>query len=70
MKSLTAKKLIKILENDGFVLSRQKGSHKIFVHHILKITVSVPVHGKNKLIHLNTFFAIIKQSNIPRNKFK
>ncbi|MCK4386904.1 MAG: type II toxin-antitoxin system HicA family toxin [Candidatus Pacebacteria bacterium] len=70
MRPITAKKIIKILEDNDFVLSRQKGSHKIFVHSLSGITVPVPIHGKNKPIHIGTLFALIKQSKIPKNKFK
>ena len=70
MRPITAKRVIKILEDDGFVLSRQNGSHKIFVHSTSRIMVPVPVHGKNKPVNINTLFAIIKQSKISKNKFK
>ena len=70
MRPLTAKRTIKILEENGFVLSRQKGSHKIFIHSISGIMIPVPTHGKNKPILIGTLFAIIKQSKIPKNKFK
>ena len=70
MRPLIAKRLIKILENEGFVLSRQKGGHKIFVNSLSKTTVPVPIHGKNKPIHISTLMAVIKQSKIPKNKFK
>lgn len=70
MKSLTAKQVIKILEKNGFVLSRQKGSHKILRHPEFKIIVPIPMHGKNKAIPIGTFLAIIKQSKIPKKDFK
>ena len=70
MKSLTAKKLIKILEKHDFVLSRQKGSHKIYRHPKSKIIVPVPIHGLNKPIYIGTFLSIVKQSKIPKEEFK
>ncbi|MBU1137257.1 type II toxin-antitoxin system HicA family toxin [Patescibacteria group bacterium] len=70
MKPLTAKQLIKILEKHGFILSRQKGSHKIYRHPVSKIIVPVPMHGKNKPIHIGTFLSIIKQSKISKEEFK
>jgi predicted RNA binding protein YcfA (HicA-like mRNA interferase family) len=70
MRPITARKLIKILENNGFFLSRQKGSHLIYKHNDLNIIVPVPMHGKNKLIHIGTLLAIIKQSKISKEKFK
>ena len=54
MRPLVAKKLIAVLEENDFVLSRQKGSHLIY---------------KNKPIHIGTFLAIVKQSKLPKEKF-
>lgn len=45
---LTAKELIKILFQLGFVLKRQKGSHKFFQHSDGRTTV-VPDHGSEKI---------------------
>lgn len=70
MRPITAKKLIKILIANGFILSRQKGSHAIYKHNESKIIVPIPLHGKNKPIYIGTLLAIIKQSKIPKNKFQ
>ncbi|MDP3741661.1 MAG: type II toxin-antitoxin system HicA family toxin [bacterium] len=70
MKSLTAKQIVKILIANGFVLVRQKGSHQIYRHEDAGIMVPVPFHGGNKPLPIGTFLAIIKQSKIPKNKFK
>ena len=69
MRPITAKKLIKILLANGFVLSRQKGSHQIYRHNSSGIIVAVPMHGLNQPIHIGTLLAIIKQSKIPKEKF-
>ncbi|MEK9166425.1 MAG: type II toxin-antitoxin system HicA family toxin [Patescibacteria group bacterium] len=69
MKPLTAAKLMKILKAHGFQLARQKGSHTIWKNSN-GIIVPVPLHGKNKPIHLGTLLAIIKQSKIPKDKFR
>ncbi len=70
MKSKTAKQIIKVLLQNGFVLSRQKGSHHIYKHTKMGTVVPVPLHGKTKTIPIGTFLAIVKQSKIPKNKFK
>lgn len=70
MKSINANKLIKILQSNGFVLSRQKGSHAIFKNPQSGIITPVPLHGKSKPIFIGTLIAIIKQSKIPKEKFK
>lgn len=69
MRPITAKKLIAILLANGFKLSRQKGSHQIFIKQITNIMVAVPLHGKNRPIFIGTLLAIIKQSKIPKDKF-
>lgn len=70
MRSINAGKIIKVLEANGFVLSRQKGSHMIWKNPESGIIVPVPLHGKSKPLPIGTFLAIIKQSKIPREKFK
>jgi predicted RNA binding protein YcfA (HicA-like mRNA interferase family) len=70
MKSLNAAKLIKILRRNGFIFSRQKGSHQIWKNPEAGIIVPVPLHGKSKPIPTGTFLAIVKQSKIPKEKFK
>lgn len=70
MKSINARKLIKILKENGFVLSRQKGSHMIWRNPASGIIVPVPLHGKSKPIPIGTTLAIIKQSKISKDKFK
>jgi len=70
MKSLSAKELIKVLQKNGFILARQKGSHMIFKNLESGIIVPVPLHGGNKPIPIGTFLAIVKQSKIARRKFR
>ncbi|MEK7175622.1 MAG: type II toxin-antitoxin system HicA family toxin [Patescibacteria group bacterium] len=70
MKSLNAGKIIKILSKNGFILSRQKGSHMIWKNIESNITVPVPLHSKSRPVSIGTFLAIVKQSKIPKEKFK
>lgn len=69
MKPLSVKILIKILEENGFRLVRQNGSHRIYKNSD-GIIVPVPVHGGNKPIYLGTFLAIVRQSKISKDLFK
>ena len=69
MRPIAAKKLINILESNGFILSRKKGSHFIYKNIQSGIIVPVPLHGKNKPILVGTLLAIIKQSQIAKEKF-
>ncbi len=69
MKPIAARKIIRILINHGFLLSRQKGSHAIWKHARSGIIVPVPLHGKSKPIRIGTLHAIIKQSRISPEEF-
>jgi predicted RNA binding protein YcfA (HicA-like mRNA interferase family) len=58
--------LIKLLENNGFIFKRSKGSHHIYYKVSTNITVIVPVHG-NKDVKKETFLGILKQAGIDKN---
>jgi predicted RNA binding protein YcfA (HicA-like mRNA interferase family) len=58
--------LIKLLEKNGFIFKRSKGSHQIFYNTSTRITVIVPVHG-SKDVKKGTFLAILKQAGIDKN---
>jgi predicted RNA binding protein YcfA (HicA-like mRNA interferase family) len=70
MRPINAGRLIKILKENGFLVSRQKGSHQIWKNPKSGVIVPVPMHGESKPIHIGTLFAIVKQSKIPKGKFK
>ena len=57
------KYLIKILESNGFLYKRSKGSHQIYFNPITNKTVIVPVHG-GKDVKKGTFHSILKQAGI------
>jgi predicted RNA binding protein YcfA (HicA-like mRNA interferase family) len=59
--------LIKLLEQNGFVFRRSKGSHQVFYNQSVNITVIVPVHG-NRDIKKGTFLAILKQAGIDKTE--
>ena len=58
--------LIKLLEKNGFIFKRSKGSHQIYYNASPNITVIVPVHG-NKDVKKGTLMAILKQAGIDKN---
>ncbi len=66
---VSGNQIIKLLEKEGFTITRQKGSH-ISLHKKLEngkiILVVVPKH---KEIKKGTFLSIIKQSGIAREEF-
>ncbi|NEW78288.1 MAG: type II toxin-antitoxin system HicA family toxin [Gelidibacter sp.] len=43
--NLSPKHLIKILEQNGFLFKRAKGSHQLYHNSITNKTVIVPIHG-------------------------
>jgi predicted RNA binding protein YcfA (HicA-like mRNA interferase family) len=57
------KHLIKLLEKNGFLFKRGKGSHQVFYNSLTNKTVIVPIHG-NKDIKKGTFLSILKQAGI------
>ena len=57
----------KILLKNGFIVKRQTGSHRIFVHTELENIVVVPIHSQD--IPTGTLRSIIKQSGLPEDKF-
>ncbi len=67
--NLSAKFLIKLIENKGFILKRTKGSHYLFYNSEKNKTIIVPVHG-NKDLKLGTFLTILKQAGIDKNELK
>lgn len=44
LPALTAKKLIRFLNQQGFVFDRQSGSHVTLKHPVQRRTVTVPIH--------------------------
>jgi predicted RNA binding protein YcfA (HicA-like mRNA interferase family) len=60
--SLTPKKLVKILKQNGFVFVRQNGSHAIFRNDKKQTKVVVPIHSKD--IPKGTLHGILKDAGI------
>ena len=63
-----AKELIRILEHNGFVFKRSKGSHRIYSNTKKNKSVVVPFHG-NKDMPKGTFLAILKQAGIDKDSY-
>ena len=55
--------LIKLLEENGFVFKRSKGSHQVYYNSISNKTIVVPFHNGNDL-KKGTFMSIVKQAGI------
>ena len=65
-KTAFPKEVVAGLLKNGFILSRQKGSHAIYKHQTGKWTI-VPMH--NKELKRATFHTILKQSGLKREDF-
>lgn len=61
--NLTPDYLIRLLERDGFVFKRSKGSHRVYYNPINNKTIIVPYHN-GKDLKKGTFMAIVKQAGI------
>jgi len=62
LPSLTPKKVIKILMENGFVLDHSSGSHMVFYNSGTRKRIVVPVHRRD--IPKGTLQAILKQAGI------
>jgi predicted RNA binding protein YcfA (HicA-like mRNA interferase family) len=60
---ITARELIKVLAEHGFVCARIKGSHHHFVHRTEGIRLTIPVHA-GKIIGPGLLRSILKQAGI------
>jgi predicted RNA binding protein YcfA (HicA-like mRNA interferase family) len=65
--SRSAKELIRLLEKNGFVFKRSKGSHHLYYNVETNKTIIVPVHG-NKDMPKGTYYGILKQADIDKNE--
>ncbi len=68
LPTITPKKIIKILESQGFVLDRIRGSHHIYYHPETKKRVIVPLHKKD--LPKGTLLEILRQAGIGRDELR
>ena len=58
--------IIKIIENDGWFLVRQKGSHRQYKHKIKKGLVTIASHKLSDDIAIGTLNSILKQAELKQ----
>ena len=58
------KEIINLIEDDGWYLARQKGSHRQYKHPDKKGLVTVAVHRLSDDIAIGTLKSILKQAQI------
>jgi predicted RNA binding protein YcfA (HicA-like mRNA interferase family) len=61
--NLSPKYLIQLLEENGFVFKKAKGSHQVYYNPINNKTIIEPYHN-GKDLKKGTFMAIMKQAGI------
>lgn len=66
MKSISGKKLCKIIEKFGWTLVRVKGSHHIYTKEDVSKIVVIPVHG-NRDLPTGTLKGILKDADLTEN---
>ncbi|WP_204105241.1 MULTISPECIES: type II toxin-antitoxin system HicA family toxin [Spirulina sp. CCY15215] len=66
MKSISGKKLCKILEKSGWILTRIKGSHHIYTREDISTIIVIPVHG-NKDLPIGTLKGILKDADLTED---
>lgn len=64
----SGEEIVRIMETEGFVRARQKGSHLMMQRRTAQgtMTVPVPLHGT---VRIGTLQSIIRQSGISRERF-
>ena len=60
LRSLTTRQIIRALRRDGFVLSRQSGSHRQYIHEDDRL-VTIAYHRPGGTYSLKTLRAIIEE---------
>lgn len=69
LRVLSAQQLCQILEQQGFIKVRQRGSHIIMQKRTEDSTITVPVPNYSE-IRIGTLQSIIRQSGLPRTLFE
>lgn len=69
LRILSGRDVCRILEQHGFQIVRQRGSHIVMQRRTDGGTVTVPVPDHAE-IRIGTLQAIIRQSGIPRSPFE
>lgn len=70
LPTLSGKEVLSLLQKQGFVVKRQKGSHLTLYKRTSEkgLYVTVPLHG-NKEIPPSTLLSIIRQAGMTKEEF-
>jgi predicted RNA binding protein YcfA (HicA-like mRNA interferase family) len=69
LRTLSGREVRQILESNGFVFVRQKGSHMILQRRAGGSTITVPVPDHREM-KTGTLMSIIRQSQLSRSLFE
>ena len=69
VRVLSGLEVCQILERNGFLLVRQRGSHRIMQKRLDNTTITVPVAMHNP-VPVGTLLSIIRQSGLPKFLFE
>lgn len=69
LRVLSGRDACRILEQHGFQIVRQRGSHIVMQRRMDRGTVTVPIHDHPEL-RIGTLQSIIRQSGIARAAFE
>ncbi|MGA2736927.1 MAG: type II toxin-antitoxin system HicA family toxin [Bryobacteraceae bacterium] len=69
LRVLSGLEVCRILEENGFVEVRQRGSHRIMQKRIADSTITVPVPLHDP-VRRGTLASIVRQSELPRALFE
>jgi predicted RNA binding protein YcfA (HicA-like mRNA interferase family) len=65
---LTTQRVVALLEQEGFVLDRTSGSHRIYYHPGTKRRVVVPFHRRD--VPKGTLLEILRQAGIDPDRLR
>jgi mRNA interferase HicA len=68
LPTLTARKIIKALDEAGFEVERQTGSHVILRNPETRRTTCVPLHGKD--VKRSLMKEILRQAGLSEDEFR
>lgn len=69
LRVLSGREVCAILQKNGFIEARRRGSHIVMQRSVLQTTVTVPVPD-HKELKRGTLSSIIRQSGIARAHFE
>ncbi|HEY4755228.1 MAG TPA: type II toxin-antitoxin system HicA family toxin [Ignavibacteriaceae bacterium] len=69
LKVLSGKQVCRILEENNFIIVRQKGSHIILQKKVGSSTITIPIPNHSE-IKIGTLQSIVRQSNLSRELFE